>query len=177
LYKNILTIQLLKKDSCHLEQVAVWHHQECERQGLQSSLPLRRQRLSLHLQEKAIPKTFVAFSQNQLVGCVSLVNYTYRSSERMPKVTNENPVWLTNLYVQDDFRRQGVGDQLIETAKNYAFSLQQTELWLSATEYTHYYQKRGWEIVRLTRLGGRSVNVMRIFLNCEQEKTHRLESH
>ncbi|MDZ4262761.1 MAG: GNAT family N-acetyltransferase [Pseudomonadota bacterium] len=145
--------------------VAQWHHQECERQGLKSSLALRQQRLVLHVQQNTIPKTLIALRGNQLVGCVSLVNYTYRSSERMPKVASPSPVWLSNLFVLEDLRHQGIGNALIDAAKNYAQSLELEELWLSATDYTDYYQKRDWEIVRRTKLGGRQVNVMRVGIN------------
>lgn len=143
-------------------QVAHWHHQECERQGLKSTLALRQQRLALHMRESAIPKTLIALQAVQLVGCVSLVDYTYRSSERMPKVTSDSPVWLSNLFVQEKYRYQGIGNSLIDAAKKYARDLHLEELWLSATDYTDYYQKRGWEIVRRTKLGGRQVNVMRV---------------
>jgi len=145
-------------------QVAHWHHQECERQGLKSSLSLRQQRLVLHVQQNPLPKTLIALRGKQLLGCVSLVNYTYRSSERMPKVASDSPVWLSNLFVLDQYRHQGIGTALIDAAKNYAQDLGLTELWLSATDYTDYYQKRDWEIVRRTRLGGRQVNVMRVVL-------------
>lgn len=145
-------------------QVARWHHQECERQGLKSTLALRQQRLVMHIRESAIPKTLIALQNDHLAGCVSLVDYTYRSSERMPKVTSASPVWLSNLFVQEKFRQQGIGNSLIDAAKNYALDLGLEELWLSATDYTDYYQKRGWEIVRRTKLGGRQVNVMRVVL-------------
>ncbi len=145
-------------------QVAQWHHQECERQGLKSSIALRQQRLVLHVQRSAIPKTLIALHNKQVIGCVSLVNYTYRSSERMPKVASPSPVWLSNLFVMENLRHQGVGNALINAAKKYAQNLDLDELWLSATDYTDYYQKRGWEIVRRTKLGGRQVNVMRVGL-------------
>lgn len=145
-------------------QVAHWHHAECERQGIKSTLVMRQQRLVLHVQNNVIPKTLIAISNYRLVGCVSLVNYTYRSSERMPKVDTETPVWLGNLFVPEQYRRQGIGTALIDAAKNYARDFGLTELWLSATDYTDYYQRRGWEIVRRTRLAGRQVNVMRIDL-------------
>jgi N-acetylglutamate synthase-like GNAT family acetyltransferase len=145
-------------------QVAQWHHQECERQGLKSTLALRQQRLVLHMRDDLIPKTLIALHGDQLVGCVSLVDYTYRSSERMPKVTSASPVWLSNLFVQEAHRYQGIGNSLIEATKAYARTLGLEELWLSATDYTEYYQDRGWEIVRRTKLGGRQVNVMRVVL-------------
>ncbi len=65
----------------------------------------------------------------------------------------------------DKLRQQGFGNVLIEAAKKYALDFGAKELWLSASEFTDYYQKRGWEIIRKTRLGGRPVNVMRIGLN------------
>lgn len=148
----------------YFAQVAQWHHQECERQGLKSTLALRQQRLVLHLRGGQIPKTLIALHGNQLLGCVSLVDYTYRSSERMPKVASSSPVWLSNLYVVDTYRQQGIGNQLINAAKTYSRNLGLQELWLSATDYTDYYQKRGWQIERRTRLGGRAVNVMRVGL-------------
>ena len=161
---NTLDISRLETNAEHIAQVALWHHQECEKQGLKSTLSLRQQRLQLHLQHKSIPKTLIALRAGELLGCVSLVNYTYSSSERIPKVINESPVWLTNLFVITAQRHQGIGAELIEAAKAYARSLELSELWLSATDYTDYYQKRGWNIERLTRLGGRQVNVMRIAL-------------
>ncbi|HSC67762.1 MAG TPA: GNAT family N-acetyltransferase [Cellvibrio sp.] len=156
------TIFVLEQKPEFFAQVACLHHQECERQGLKSSLALRQQRLVLHVQHTNIPKTLIVLRNNQLVGCVSLVNYTYRSSERMPKVASTSPVWLSNLFVFSEYRYQGFGNALIDAAKNYARSLGLEELWLSATDYTDYYQKRGWEIVRRTKLGGRQVNVMRV---------------
>lgn len=159
-----LQIALLESHPEFFAQVAYWHHQECERQGLKSTLALRQQRLVLHVKESVIPKTLIILQRNELVGCVSLVNYTYRSSERMPKVASDSPVWLSNLFVVETQREQGIGSALIEAAKRYTHDLGLTELWLSATDYTDYYQKRGWEIIRRTRLGGRQVNVMRVVM-------------
>lgn len=156
---------LLENHPEFFAQVAYWHHQECERQGLKSTLALRQQRLVLHVKETAIPKTLIILQRGELVGCVSLVNYTYRSSERMPKVSSDSPVWLSNLFVVETQREKGIGSALIEAAKKYAHDLGLSELWLSATDYTDYYQKRGWEIIRRTRLAGRQVNVMRVGLS------------
>jgi len=149
--------------------VAQWPHQECERQGLKSTLELRRERLVKHIQSEFIPKTFIATrsneltGHNELVGCVSLVNYAYGRDSLRAKIT-DSPLWLSNLFVAPNFRHQGIGNQLIEKAKAYAQELKLTELWLTATEFTDYYQKRNWEIARKTRLGGRLVNVMKIEL-------------
>lgn len=183
---SALKIKLLQQAPEYFAQVAAWHHQECERQGLESSLAVRQQRLLLHVQHNVIPKTIIAIQNHILVGCVSLVNYTYRADASVliprnfsavrnsspslgltPKSSPTNhlaPVWLSNLFVLDEQRQQGFGNVLIEAAKKYALDFGAKELWLSASEFTDYYQKRGWEIIRKTRLGGRSVNVMHMDL-------------
>ncbi len=155
-----IKITPLKNSPEYFSQVALWHHQECERQGLKSTLELRRERLIKHIQSESIPKTFIATINNELVGCVSLVNYAYGRDSVRAKIT-ETPLWLSNLFVQSQYRNRGIGNQLIEKAKVYAQELKLAELWLTATEFTDYYKKRGWEIARKTRLGGRQVNVMR----------------
>jgi N-acetylglutamate synthase-like GNAT family acetyltransferase len=159
-----INIRLLQDAPSHFAQVASWHHQECERQGLQSTLATRQQRLLLHVQNNKIPKTLILTQGKHLIGCVSLVNYTYRVDSSVLIPVNSAPVWLSNLFVVESKRKQGFGNLLIDAAKKYACELGAEELWLSAAEYTEYYQKRGWEIMRLTRLGGRQVNVMRVLL-------------
>ncbi|HWV13951.1 MAG TPA: GNAT family N-acetyltransferase [Cellvibrio sp.] len=162
--KPEIKVQLLQNAPKYFAQVASWHHQECERQGLQSTLATRQQRLLLHVQDDAIPKTLVLSQGRQLIGCVSLVNYTYRADSSVLIPKNTAPVWLSNLFVIEEKRHQGFGNLLIEAAKKYAAELGAEELWLSAAEYTEYYQKRGWQISRRTRLGGRQVNVMQLQL-------------
>ena len=163
--KSEIKIQLLEHLPEHFMQVAAWHHQECERQGLQSTIATRQQRLLSHVQQNAIPKTIIALQGQKLLGCVSLVNYHYQTDNSVFIPINSAPLWLSNLFVVDESRGQGLGNLLIEAAKKYAMDLGALELWLSAAEYTDYYQKRGWEIVRKTRLAGRSVNIMRVDLN------------
>lgn len=158
-----VNITPLKSSPEYFSQVALWHHQECERQGLKSTLDLRRERLIKHIQSESIPKTFIATLGNELVGCVSLVNYAYGRDSIRAKIT-DTPLWLSNLFVLEKFRCKGIGNLLIEQTKTYSRTLHLIELWLSATDYTHYYQKRGWQVVRKTRLGGRQVNVMRVDL-------------
>ncbi|MES2674253.1 MAG: GNAT family N-acetyltransferase [Pseudomonadota bacterium] len=159
-----INITLLQDAPAHFAQVASWHHQECERQGLRSTLATRLQRLLLHVQNNEIPKTLILTQGKHLIGCVSLVNYTYRVDSSVLIPANSAPVWLSNLFVVDNKRKQGFGNLLIDAAKKYVRDLGAEELWLSAAEYTEYYQKRNWEIVRLTRLGGRQVNVMKVRL-------------
>jgi N-acetylglutamate synthase-like GNAT family acetyltransferase len=145
-------------------QIAAWHHQECERQGLKSSFELRKQRLQLHIQTRPVPQTLVAVKHDLVVGCVSVVNYTFRSDSEVlsPRHASlhETPLWLSSLFVSEYWREQGIGSALITAAMSYARTLGVKELWLSAAEFTEFYQKREWVVTRRTRLGGRKVNIM-----------------
>jgi N-acetylglutamate synthase-like GNAT family acetyltransferase len=167
--KSDINIKLLQESPEHFAQVAAWHHQECERQGLQSTIATRQQRLLTHVQRNSIPKTLIALQGKKILGCVSLVTYNYRTNN-MVSTTNPSPLWLSNLFVVQEWRQQGLGNLLIEAAKKYAVDFGVTELWLSAAEFTDYYQKRGWAIIRKTRLGGRLVNVMRLNLKGSERK-------
>lgn len=160
--KSAYRVRLLQDAPRHFAQVALWHHQECERQGLVSTLATRQQRLLSHVQPESVPKTIIITQGRHLLGCVSLVDYSYRADSSVPIPRTQTPLWLSNLFVPDSYRQQGIGNLLIEAAKKYANELGFSELFLSAAEYTDYYEKRGWEITRRTRLGGRQVNVMRV---------------
>lgn len=160
-----VSISPLTDCESHLERVASWHHQECLRQGLTSNLHLRRSRLSLHLQNQLLPKSFIASVNDEPIGCVSLVNYTYKAEvdANQPNCL-EHPVWLSNLYVEPNYRDRGVGQQLINACADYARKHGIKELWLSASDYTQYYLKRGWCVIRQTKLGGAKVNIMRYLI-------------
>ncbi len=155
-----LTLSPLEQWPALFAQVAQWHHQECARQGIQSSLLLRQQRLVQHLQAAQVPKTLIALRDGELVGCVSLVSYSYKARSRQAAFASDESVWLSNLFVLEGRRRLGIGTHLVEGACAYARQLGLVDLWLSASEYTDFYLARGWRVERQSRLGGRPVNVM-----------------
>lgn len=155
-----LTIRALYQHPELLGQVAAWHHRECLRQGLQTTLAKRKERLQKHLcADHPIPQTWLALDAGRLIGCISLVSYHLKSSET-PSPGAE-PLWLSNLYVEPAFRRRGVGSDLIRFTEAYARRVGECELWLMASEYTDFYRTRGWQLVRRARVARRSVNVMR----------------
>jgi len=157
----VVVISPLEQHPDHCVQVAQWHHLESLRQGLNSTLQQRQQRLAAHVQLAPLPKTLIVRQGEQLVGCVSLVSYQYRA-QTLSLMAQDTSVWLSNLFVQEPWRQQGIGSLLVEAAKHYARNIGLTELWLSATDYTEFYQRRGWQLDRRTRLAGRIVNVMRV---------------
>lgn len=153
-YRIICLSQVASK----VDQVAKWHHEECLRQGLNSLLEQRRERLNKHLLQQGIPRTWVAVIDNELCGCASLVSYQATNKKGLDV---NSPLWLSNLYVPESFRCQGIGEALTETILSYAKTLSQSEVWLMAEEKVPFYQKRRWLLVREAQVAGRLVNVMR----------------
>lgn len=145
----------------YLEQVAIWHHRECLRQGLQSTQEKRRERLLKHLNSAApVPKTWLALkpSSAELIGCVSVVSYHLGGEPSTPQT--DTPLWLSNLFVTPEWRQQGVASGLIAGVKQFAHELGMPDLWLTATDQAEFYHRRGWQLVRRAKLGGRWVHVM-----------------
>ncbi|MBU2887608.1 GNAT family N-acetyltransferase [Gilvimarinus agarilyticus] len=155
-----VAIKTLRQRPDLLDQVAAWHHRECLRQGIQTTLAKRKTRLHKHLStDNAIPQTWLALNARHLVGCISLVSYhltPIASQEPEPE-----PLWLSNLYVQPDFRCTGVGTQLVDFVAAFARGVGESELWLMASEQTEFYHQRGWQLVRQARIAKQPVNVMR----------------
>ena len=142
-----------------LDQLALWHHQECLRQGLESSLERRRAYLARHLGPEPLPYTLVAVEGSEPIGCVSLVRYRSAASPSSP----QSRVWLSNLYVVESRRRRGLGQNLLDGALNHARQLHLSQLWLFTDRYTDYYQKRGWQPEGRARVGRGEVQIM--FIN------------
>lgn len=145
----------------YLDQVAIWHHRECLRQGLQSHQDQRRERLLQHLiSPTSVPQTWLALTPGraELVGCVSVVSYHLGAQPGTPNL--DTPLWLSNLFVAPEWRRQGVASGLIAEVKQFAHQLGMPDLWLTATDQSEFYRRRGWQLVRRAKLGGRWVNVM-----------------
>ncbi|WP_049721163.1 GNAT family N-acetyltransferase [Gilvimarinus polysaccharolyticus] len=145
----------------YLDQVAIWHHRECLRQGLQSRQQTRRERLLKHLNHlTSVPQTWLALkpSSAELIGCVSVVSYHLGAQPGTPQA--DTPLWLSNLYVAPEWRQQGVASGLITGVKQFARELSMPELWLTATDQSDFYSRRGWRLVRQAKLGGRWVSVM-----------------
>ncbi len=142
-----------------INEVASWHHQECLRQGLDSSYGRRRERLNKHLLlTNPVPRTWVATQNGSLCGCISLVSYHVNA--QATEWDCKAPLWVSNLYVPDEYRCRGIANSLLEAVLNYAIQILQKDVWLMATASTYFYEKRGWHVVREAHVAGQTMNVM-----------------
>lgn len=154
---NEILILPLSRNPAALNQLAIWHHEQCLRQRLKSSLERRRAYLARHLGPEPIPLTLIAQTPSgQVLGCVSLVRY---KSALAPGAVR---LWLSNLYVDSSYRRQGLGNELMLNVLEQARQQKASEVWLFTDQQSDYYRARGWQDAGNAKLGGGSVNIMKI---------------
>lgn len=127
-----LRILPLRDCSDCLDQIASWHQQEWQQQDLAE----RTRQLTTHLSDEAIPTTLVAFSGDCAVGSVSLVRY-----QRLGGYPAS--VWMANMYVVPELRRQGVGSRLIDEAEKQAGEAGVSQLFLYTHDQKNYYKNWG----------------------------------
>ncbi len=146
-----------------LPQLARWHHSEWRKYSPSSSLDKRLRRLQRHLNDDPIPQTFVALDQGQLLGSASLVCYQFG-----PKVVLEP--WLSNVFVVENARREGVGNALVAHAEAYAARQGFTVMKLFTADKKAFYLRRGWIEERKARMSGYEVDILSLSLEPGDEE-------
>ena len=150
-----------------LDTIVDWHHAEWLRTtdgGLLNTAERERFRqerkdfMLAHLSADPIPKTLVAHNQQQPWGTASLVYYS------QPPATHHS-VWLTNMYVVPEQRRQGVGAALLAEMTAWAATQNLTELYLYTFDAARFYFEHGWQQVRASQLRGYAIDVLEYKFN------------
>lgn len=136
-----------------LSVVAGWHHDECRRRGIRSSLAQRIEQLRSHLTSAPIPVTLLARKGDEPLGCVSLVRY-------QASVGGGRRLWLSSLYVTESMRGRGLGSLLADRACRYAREQGETELWLFTDNRQVFYKKRGWQLGGEARVSRSDVEIL-----------------
>ncbi|HEY7883356.1 MAG TPA: GNAT family N-acetyltransferase [Cellvibrionaceae bacterium] len=143
----------------HAEQIALWQHQECEREGIASKLSQRRAKLSRHLDpHQPIPRTWLVLINSAPAACLSLISYHHRGQEH--RWQPGDPLWVSSVYVLPQHRRQGIARHLLDYAEHRARHLGADSLWLMTEDRQDFYRHLGWQWVRNTRLSGRELSLM-----------------
>jgi N-acetylglutamate synthase-like GNAT family acetyltransferase len=89
-----------------------------------------------------IPQMLIALEKEKLVGCVGLWLSDLQSRQDLSP-------WLSVLYVDKEYRNQGIGKQLINQTLAEAKKENVEEIYLF-TELKGYYEKIGWQLVEKT---------------------------
>ncbi|NFG24490.1 GNAT family N-acetyltransferase [Clostridium botulinum] len=89
------------------------------------------------LKKNSLPLTFIALSDNELVGTISLWRADLVSRQDLYP-------WLSALYVKENYRNKGIGQKLQDFVLTYCKNTGFSELFLY-TDIDDYYEKTGWK--------------------------------
>ncbi len=124
-----------------------------------ANVELAKEKFKKHANYTQLPLTLVALANGQPVGMASLRENDGIQPHRTP--------WLASLVVDPNFRKQKIGEQLIEAIKWIAINLGHEKLYLLAFDPTipTWYSRLGWQLLDPDQLFGHPVAVMDIELN------------
>ncbi len=163
--RDTFEISELKSHPEWLPQVAQWHHLEWltthpgySKHEAAKRLEERKRSLQKHLSTNALPTTFVAHEHDEPVGTVSLVYYQFTQSQKASE-------WLTNLYVAEPKRGQGIASSLLRCAIKFAQMKKIPRLLLYTRNHAEFYRKRSWRSINRGLVQGEQVEIMDYLLS------------
>jgi GNAT superfamily N-acetyltransferase len=106
-----------------------------------------------NLSRDALPVTFVALDNAEVIGTVSL------DTSDLPPYDHLSP-WLASLYVVPSRRREGIGRALVEHLVAFALERGISPLYLWTPGSTHVYEEWGWQILCCDVYSGRPIPLM-----------------
>lgn len=93
----------------------------------------------MNCSSEALPIRLIALLGEKCVGTVSLVQSDLKCRDYTP--------WLAALFVDNDYRKNGIGKELIDCAVKAARQLGYKEIYLRTEHASAYYRKLGWTYV------------------------------
>ncbi|MEO8411937.1 MAG: GNAT family N-acetyltransferase [Propionivibrio sp.] len=133
-------------------RIAAWFHKEWRSLYGDETQASVQKRIETWLTRRQIPTAFVAVSDDQVVATVALKENELAKLPHSP--------WLAGLFVLPEFRRQGIGTLLAETAEREAVSLGVERLWLCTAATQPFYARLGWSVAEHCQLPSGAIVVM-----------------
>jgi GNAT superfamily N-acetyltransferase len=149
-----IEIQYLAEYPELIPLLAAWFHAEFGRRSPDLSVERIERRLHERLNRDRIPFTLVGFLNQRPVASTSL---KIRDMDTQPQYRH----WLSTVYVQPDYRGQGIGSYLIEYTVREAARLGAEILYLYTSDRERLYSRLGWIVTDRVEYHGRSVVIMK----------------
>lgn len=148
-----MTIQYLADYSHALPILAEWQHREWGHIRAGDTVEKRRARLEGYSSRDRIPLTVVALEGSEVLGSASLVSHDMET--RM-----ELTPWLAGVYVAEQYRRKGIGAQLVRRIMDEAGKLDVSLLYLYTVHSEEFYAALGWTLLERTNYREQKVVIM-----------------
>jgi len=148
-----MTIQYLVDYPDALSILAEWQHREWGHIRAGDTVEKRRARLEGYSNRDRIPLTVVALEGSEVLGSASLVSHDMET--RM-----ELTPWLAGVYVAEQYRRKGIGAQLVRRIMDEAGKLDVSLLYLYTVHSEKFYAALGWTLLERTNYREQKVVIM-----------------
>ena len=147
----------LKDEPENLSILASWHQDEWSYLNPGEDLTARIARMQYHLNDELIPSTFIAKSDVPL-GSAAIV---YKDMKTEPQLTP----WLASVFVRPEYRKQGIGQQLVQYVMTQAQTAGIDRLYLYTPNQAGFYLKLGWSILQKRQHCDLDVTIMQVKLD------------
>ncbi len=137
--------------------LAEWHHAEWSNLNPGQSVQKRIEKMQAYLAGHTIPKMFVCKDDEILLGSAAIV------SNDMDTRMDLSP-WLASVYVNPEYRKKGIGTELVKHVTEYARSAGFKNLYLFTPDQEKFYRGLGWLSISKEIYREQSVTVMQIKL-------------
>jgi N-acetylglutamate synthase-like GNAT family acetyltransferase len=133
--------------------LAEWQHREWGHIRAGDTVEKRRARLESYSNRDRIPLTVVGLKGSVVLGSASLVSHDMET--RM-----ELTPWLAGVYVGEQYRRRGIGAQLVRRIMEEAGKLNVPLLYLYTVHSEKFYAGLGWTLLERTNYREQKVVIM-----------------
>lgn len=150
-----MQISSLKDRPHHLLPLAAWHHAEWSYLNPGRSLQERIAEMREDLKGNAIPTTFVAEDDGELLGSACIL------ADDMSSHPELSP-WLASVYVAAQHRKKGIGSILVKRVMQHAQENGVKRLYLYTPDQAQLYARLGWQVHSEETYNGTPVTIMSI---------------
>lgn len=150
-----MQIDYLSNHSELIPIVARWHHHEWGHLRAEKAIEWRSGQFIWTNDPSAIPLTFTACSESGPMGTASLV------LNDIPERQDLSP-WLASVYVQAEYRKQGIGSVLVNQVVGKANSLNHPILYLFTFDKMKLYWHLDWKTIEQLDYHGHEIIIMDI---------------
>ena len=148
-----MRIEYLSDHPEALPTLAEWQHAEWGNMRPDDTLEKRKARLWRFSNGDRIPLTVVALEGNTVLGSASLIEHDMET--RM-----ELTPWLAGVFVGEQYRRRGIGAELVRRIMAEAGRLKVPLLYLYTMHSEKFYAALGWQFQERTSYSDQSIVIM-----------------
>ena len=160
-----MNLYALKQKPEYLDQVAIWLYHEWGEKTEGSSLQVVKEKLKTFINIDTLPINFILLEEGNLVGTFNLMLSD-------PPTRKDLSPWFGSLYVEPNYRNQGIGTFLLKSAVSKAKEFGIQKLYLCTPTRQKMYTKSGWQPIDEVKFRGEKVTIMEIITYRDRNGQH-----